>query len=92
MAGTYRAVGKLTVSETVKGALANINQVFTYTLMISDVDDNNGSYTYYGTNTGTLNFVNGTTPSGVFLDLVPFIILVLFGVFGILVLYRFRNI
>ena len=36
--------------------------------------------------------LNGTTPTGIFLDLLPFIILIIFGVLGIFLIKGFKYI
>ena len=149
MAGTYRGVVKLTISETVKGNIADINKNFNFTINVQDNEVGiNTTHTYTGSKTGTLvfnngnatftlkhnesiyiylpygasytitqdsdgytlsksndtgilssdktaNFIdtlNGTTPSGIFLDLIPFIILIIIGVFGIVLIKRLKYI
>ena len=149
MAGTYRAMQQLTISEKVKGALANINKNFDFTINVQeDGVGINSTYGYTGTKTGNMVFtngnatfvlkhgdnistyfpygvnytitqdsdgytlsssyasgtlnsnktatftdtLNGTTPTGIFQDLTPFILLITFGVFGIFLIRKFRYI
>lgn len=57
-------------------------------------------YTVTKTNdTGTLNSdktatfidtLNGTTPSGIFIDLIPFILLIIFGILGMFLIKKFK--
>ena len=149
MSGTYRAFIQLTITEQVKGTVADINKNFnftievlkegiginstlaytgtksgnlvfsngiaTFTLKHNDIinvyipgindytiTQNNDGYTLVKTNdTGTLDdnitasftdTLNGTTPTGIFLDLLPFIILIIFGVLGIFLIKGFKYI
>ena len=149
MAGTYRAVQKLTITETLKGNIANVNKNFDFTINVKiDGVAINTTHDYTGSKTGNLVFSNGnatftlkhgefisiyfpydvnytitqnsdgytlaktndsgtlndditstftdtlegTTPTGIFLDLIPFIILIIFGTFGIFLIRKFKYI
>ena len=149
MAGTYRVVSLLTITEQVKGSLANTNKNFNFTINVKDdgvginsthaytgnktgiLEFNNGNaiftlkhgesitvylpidndytitqvsdgYTLAKTNdTGTLdsdktasfiNTLNGTTPTGVFLNIIPYIIMLIIGTVGLLWIRSFKRI
>ena len=149
MSGTYRAFVSLTISETVKGSLADINKDFDFTInVLKDYVGINSTYAYTGSKTGNLVFSNGnatfslkhnesistylpvgntytitqnsdgytlsksnytgtlttdtistftdtlegTTPTGIFIDLIPYILLITFGILGIFLIRKFKYI
>lgn len=58
MSGTYIAVMTLTVTEEVRGDLADVNKDFTFSIYVSS-DDTSINYTlpYFGSKTGDLVFI-----------------------------------
>ena len=151
MAGTYRAVVQLTITEEVRGSLADTNKDFTFTInVIKNGNGINGNQSYTGTHSGNLRFTNGvatftlkhgqnmvlnlnsgveytitqvndeegytlsktndsgilndnivssfintlegTTPTGIFLDIIPFIIMIISGIGIIVWIKKFKYI
>ena len=139
----------LTISESVKGGLADINKNFTFTLnAINNSVGISGSFAYTGTRSGTLTFTEGnatfnlkhgenltielpknctytitqnsdgytlaktndsgtlssdisssfvdtlagTTPTGIFIDLIPHVLMIIFGVSTIIGIIKFKKI
>ena len=149
MAGVYRAVVQLTITEQVKGGMADINKNFDFTItalrngnglnsnqaysgtrsgnikfnngsavfalkhgetiiinLPSGVDytitQSNGNYTLAKTNdSGILNdniissfidTLNSSTVTGLFLSLIPYILMLIFSIGGIIMIKRFNQI
>ena len=150
MAGTYRAIVLLTITETVKGTFAMLDKNFTFTINVQkDGVGINTTHAYTGSKTGNLVFsngnatftlkhgenistylpygntysitqdsdgytlsssyasgtlnndaitssftdtLNGTPPTGIFQDLTPFIILIIFTILGIFLIKKFKYI
>ena len=149
MAGTYRAMVQLTITEEVRGSLADINKNFSFTInVIKNGHGINSNQSYSGTRSGSLNFnngyatfslkhgenivivlpcdvtytitqdsdgytlnkindtgtlndnatsefidiLNGTTPTGIFIDLIPYIIMLLAGIGSIIWIKKFKYI
>ena len=60
MAGTYRALQQLTITEQVKGSLADINKNFDFTINVKNNGAGiNATYEYTGSKNGDLVFNNG---------------------------------
>ena len=60
MAGTYRAYTAISVVEQIKGPLADTNKYFDFHINVQRNNIGiNGNHDYYGTNTGSINFVDG---------------------------------
>ena len=149
MAGTYRAMVQLTITEEVRGSLADINKNFSFTINVTkDGVGINTTHAYTGSKTGNLVFNNGvatftlkhnenisvylpggnyyiitqnsdgytltksndsgkltvdrtatfkdtlegTTPTSVFLDLIPYVLMIIFGISGLLWIKSFKRI